>query len=309
MNQQNVSLSSTLRQSGPTDTSYKARPDWNANSDQPRLALRNFYRSYMAKHMQLYAADDLCKPALIIAPHPDDEVLGCGGTIIRKRQAGAEITVIFMTDGSNSHQHLLPRETLKQVRAEEAIAACQRLGVPADHVYFFEAPDSRLHTKISEAVEQLAALVATYHPAEIFVPYEHDPNPDHIAAAQAVNLLLAQQQHEIVCYEYPVWAWFHWPWAPLTTASKSVQKMFLGTSLREFAGLRMLHRFQIGVPIDDLLDQKWQALTKHRTQMTAYLANCQWQTLHDVADGEWLSCFFQPYELFHRRSDTERRSK
>jgi len=304
MNQQKLIFSSPLKQGNTMESSHKVPRLAKKEGTTFRSFLRDLYQSHMHQNIELYAIDDLCKPALIIAPHPDDETLGCGGTILRKRQAGAEITVLFMTDGSTSHMHLLSPEKLKEIRAQEALAACKQLGVPEANVHFLEAPDGHLHTKLDNALEKLIELCATYRPAEIFVPYANDPNPDHVASAQAVERLLEQQDEPIICYEYPVWVWYHWPWIPVSRVTPPLLKMFLKTTLRQVAGLQMIRKFRVGVPVHNVLNKKWQALTEHRTQMTAFLPDQEWQTLHDVADQEWLSCFWQPYELFRRKSQS-----
>ncbi len=46
---------------------------------------------------------ELARSALVFSPHPDDECLGCGGTIIRKKQAGSTVKIVHLTDGSRSH--------------------------------------------------------------------------------------------------------------------------------------------------------------------------------------------------------------
>jgi hypothetical protein len=69
--------------------------------------MRDFYKywlNYLTKEIDECA---LGKPAIIFAPHQDDETLGCGGTIIRKKQAGANLQIVFMTDGCRSHAHLM----------------------------------------------------------------------------------------------------------------------------------------------------------------------------------------------------------
>src|SRR3954452_15113024 len=60
---------------------------------------------------------------LVLAPHPDDETLGCGGTIFRHRRAGDALTVLIVTDGGSSRAGGLPREQMRLVRAREAESA------------------------------------------------------------------------------------------------------------------------------------------------------------------------------------------
>src|SRR5688500_7275309 len=74
------------------------------------------------------------RSALVIAPHPDDETLGCGATILRKVAAGTKVTVLVVTDGRHSHRSpSLPPERLAALREVEMAEAVARLGLaPAD---------------------------------------------------------------------------------------------------------------------------------------------------------------------------------
>ena len=82
--------------------------------------------------------------ALVFAPHQDDEVLGCGGTILSKIAAGADVRCVFLTDGSASHRGLLARDELVALRRREALAAGGILGLAADRITFLGLPDGDL---------------------------------------------------------------------------------------------------------------------------------------------------------------------
>src|SRR5258707_15716528 len=68
---------------------------------------------------------------LVLAPHPDDESLGCGGAIALLRQRGIRVTIAVITDGQASHPNsrLLPSSVLIQLRRQEALEAASALGV------------------------------------------------------------------------------------------------------------------------------------------------------------------------------------
>src|SRR5262245_5575363 len=94
-----------------------------------RLGSRRWLQAAMRKRQRVLDNHDLSQRAIVFAPHEDDEVLGCGGTILRKRRLGADVAVVFMTDGSGSHPGLMPADEMKELRAAEARAACSLLGV------------------------------------------------------------------------------------------------------------------------------------------------------------------------------------
>src|SRR5665213_2709092 len=83
---------------------------------------------------------------LIIAPHPDDETLGCGGLIASQARAGQAVDIVFLTDGAASHpgHPTLSPAQLAGARRDEAVAAAAILGVRADRLHFFNLPDSTL---------------------------------------------------------------------------------------------------------------------------------------------------------------------
>ena len=68
---------------------------------------------------------------IILAPHPDDEVIGCGGVISASARAGNAPVIVYVTDGSGSHPNsrLFPRPTLIALRQHEACLASKVLGV------------------------------------------------------------------------------------------------------------------------------------------------------------------------------------
>jgi len=131
------------------------------------------------------------KPAtiLIVAPHPDDETLGCGGTFAKRIEGGSNVIVVVLTDGRNlfrlSHLKVevnpTPQET-SEMRKNETRRSVQILGSGRTEVYFFDYEDGQLVAFIDEAVQKLAGLIRETMPDEIWVTSEHEEHRDHIAA-------------------------------------------------------------------------------------------------------------------------------
>ena len=140
------------------------------------------------------SAADLAAPALVFAPHPDDETLGCGGTIIRKVRAGARVGIVVMTDGARSHAKYMAPARLAEIRAGEALAAASVLGVAADHVSLLGCPDGQLASRRDEFVPRVAELLAQRRPEQVFIPYRHDGVSDHEATREVVMAGLAGRQ-------------------------------------------------------------------------------------------------------------------
>ena len=235
---------------------------------------------------------------LVFAPHQDDETLGCGGTIIHKQNAGTQVTVAFMTDGTASHRQWMPATELKERRRAEAIDACNILGVSRGNIRFLDLPDGNLCMYERQAVDEVAAIIDSSHPEEIFIPYQHDGTPDHEATYRIVVAALENSGYAGRIFEYPVWVWNHWPWVRLEPAFKRDFLRTAAEAARKGFGSRILSRFRCGLHVDGVLSRKRAALARHRTQMTAIVTGSPWPTLAAVAGGDFLECFFQPFEVF-----------
>ena len=129
---------------------------------------------------------------LIIAPHPDDETIGCGGLIAAKRERIVPVFVVFLTDGRLCLGADYPDKVgLARTRRQEAILALSCLGVSEDALTFLDFPDGGLSRLTQEerhtAVGQLADLMVRFTPAEILMPYRADCHDDHEAANSLVR--------------------------------------------------------------------------------------------------------------------------
>ncbi|MGE0480875.1 MAG: PIG-L deacetylase family protein [Phycisphaerae bacterium] len=110
---------------------------------------------------------------LVIAPHPDDEVLGCGGTVRRLVLAGARATVAIVTRGTP----LYPEEQVRRVRAEAA-RANEQLGV--QDLRFLDLPVTALHLMPEHELNGVFfRLVKDVRPDTVFLPFLGDRHEDH----------------------------------------------------------------------------------------------------------------------------------
>lgn len=243
-------------------------------------------------------APDLRKSAVIIAPHQDDEVLGCGGTIARKVEEGVEVHLVFMTDGATSHRRFIPSAELVRIRHDEAIEAARILGVPESRVNFLEFPDGRLHTAREAAVSRITALLATLRPEEVFVPYRFDGTPDHESTYAIVTEATRGATTPPQVLEYPVWFWNQWPWVSLPLRPNRQLLHALRRSLRFGFGRTARRTFTHGVDVRAVAERKRQALAAHRSQVTRLNGDPTWPILDDVSDGQFVACMTGDYEVF-----------
>ncbi|WP_181705380.1 PIG-L deacetylase family protein [Chthonobacter rhizosphaerae] len=264
-----------------------------------RIALQTSYRRKLRRLAPIDPAGGRRDgPTVVVAPHPDDETLGCGGTILRKRGAGCAVTVVFITDGRSSHAHLMPPDRLAEIRKAEALAACRALRVPDRAVHFLGYPDGRLSDHQDEAAADLLDLFRTVRPAEVFYPHRLDPPADHRAANHIVRRAMAEWGGRADAFEYPVWAWHHWPFVRLAPTSGGGARAVVRNTIGTLSGVRLLRALNVAVDVRSVLDGKRAALAEHRSQMERQGADPDWPTLRDVAGGDLLACLLQPVEVF-----------
>ncbi|MEB3291959.1 MAG: PIG-L family deacetylase [Synechococcales bacterium] len=156
-------------------------------------------------------------PIVVVAPHPDDEVFGCGGLIALKRSQGIPVNVIFLTDGGASHSGLveMERQTLVTTRHREALNALSILGVGAEQVHFLNYPDGELANLPAEqtqaAIAQLQQRLQACQPGAVYVTHAGDRSSDHEVAYRWVKQTIdswhsePETRPQPLLYEYPIW--------------------------------------------------------------------------------------------------------
>lgn len=152
-------------------------------------------------HLRMPKVDGLQeKKVLVLSPHPDDDVIGCGGTLYRYRLTGAEIAVVYMTDGRKGNDRYREDE-LVRIRQEEAKKASKIIGI--NRLIFLDNKDSEL-TPSRKTVTELSAVLNDYKPEAIFLPFFMDNHPDHRATSQ-IFFSAAGSLTSSMCYSYGIW--------------------------------------------------------------------------------------------------------
>jgi N-acetylglucosamine malate deacetylase 1 len=117
---------------------------------------------------------------LVIAPHPDDESIGCGGTLRLHTQRGERVAVVYLTSGELGLKKL-PREQAWEVREAEARKATKIL-LLTDPV-FLRCPDWLLGEHVEAATAALIPCLKSVAPEMIYLPHPLEWHPDHKAAS------------------------------------------------------------------------------------------------------------------------------
>jgi N-acetylglucosamine malate deacetylase 1 len=185
-------------------------------------------------------------PILFVSPHTDDAELGCGGTITRALEEGADVHVLVFSTAQESR----PPGTLPTVLKDEFQAAMSTLGVPPSNLQVEGLPVRRLSEHRQEVLEQLVQVRARVQPAVVFAPASSDVHQDH----QVVHAecLRAFKDLTVWGYELP---WNH-----------------IGFDANAFVRLERRH-----------LDAKWKALQQYKTQFDLGRTYFSWEFIEALA--------------------------
>ncbi len=217
---------------------------------------------------------------LVVAPHPDDESLGCDGAIALLARYDLCPAALFVSDGTGSHPNSRrwPAPALRALREGEAREALSRLGASAQDSLFLGLKDGAVPSAQSpgfaEAVARCRAALDAVQPQTVLLPWRRDPHPDHRATSEIVRAALCDSAPTIRVLEYPIWAWERAAPEDLPRAGEA----------RAFR-----------LDVTPVLDAKQQAIDAHQSQVT--------HLIDDDPQGFWLSPavlahFARPWEVY-----------
>jgi LmbE family N-acetylglucosaminyl deacetylase len=194
---------------------------------------------------------------IVFAPHPDDETLGCGGTIAKKVAEGYEVLVVVMTDGrflllkSFGIEDDPSPEQVKEIRRGEVLRATKILGVPEENVVFLDFIDGTLEENEKPAEEKVTEILEKYAPSEVYFPFERDGHPDHQVANRIVRRAVEKIGMKPAIYRYTIMHKFA-RFGPLLESFFSIFK-----------------RDRVSVDVSEFLPLKIEAVEKFKSELTA----------------------------------------
>lgn len=148
---------------------------------------------------------------LVVAPHPDDESLGCGGMIARLAELKRATHTLFVTDGGASHPQSAawPRERLAAQREAEAAEALARLGAGDHPRSFMRLPDAGMPgegtSRWRDASRSVVDILSAFQPDLVLLPWRRDPHRDHRDSWRLVTAALAMADQRPMQLEYAIW--------------------------------------------------------------------------------------------------------
>lgn len=217
--------------------------------------MKDFIRLILGRTLALFLriGADTYRPepgrVLVMAPHADDETLGCGGLIALRCRAGLPVTVAFVTNSAGTSSDPGMRAALARTREEEARRALAVLGLGPADIHFLDAPDGQLPSlgpaERARLTANLDALIRELGPSAVYLPFSGSHSTEHEAAHFLVRDALNRTAWHGQLWEYPVWAW----WNPLRFAARALPKPR-----------------PVCLPLGSLVRDKQKALAEHTSQ-------------------------------------------
>ncbi len=209
---------------------------------------------------------------LVFAPHPDDDIIGCGGTIARHMAQGDQATIVYLTSGENGSL-VHPPAQLAVLREEEATRAATRLG--ANEVIFLRQPDGYIAWS-KALLDALVTVIRSQQPSLVFLPHGDEAVRDH---QQSFQLILEACQRA-------AGPWFadcgNQPWS--------------GGKIIAYEVWTPLSRYNLTVDISEYMQKKLAALGEHKSQLAdiAYAEAVQGLNRYRAVTsgtGQFAECF------------------
>ncbi len=174
---------------------------------------------------------------LILAPHPDDEVLGLGGIIMNLLTRGGEVCILYLTDGESSGIWN-NNEEIRRQRIQLSEKSTARLAINNSNIFRLHLPDGNIphpgNPGFEKAASDVKELIDMVKPDAVFATHPLDYWPfDHIACAEIASEAIKLSDHKPQLWYYWVWAWYNLrPWKLSVSRLKKLQKIDIGDHLQ-----------------------------------------------------------------------------
>jgi len=144
---------------------------------------------------------------LILAPHQDDESIGCGGTVKLISNIGGNVDVVYIANGEAGTRKGVAltdeeKKRLVEIRNSEARKACDILGVKG--MYLLNGRDTQLHHEMNLYKKLLEILTQNKYDI-VFCPWKYDGHSDHIATFKILKKALRHYPENIEIWLYEIW--------------------------------------------------------------------------------------------------------
>lgn len=184
---------------------------------------------------------------VVLAPHPDDETLGCG-LLLATHPDPSVLHIVFVSDGAG---RIGGREAVAAERAAEARAAAAIYGIREDHLHFLGFPDGQLMQNAAEIRRTVGNLLNGLGSVQVHAPFRYDQHPDHLAVNRVASSLVDTGELQADLYEYFVYA---------------RSRLVPGGDVRKLINPANVMRIE---PEEEAAAKRLRAIECHRSQVTA----------------------------------------
>ncbi len=182
---------------------------------------------------------------LVISPHHDDEVIGCGGTIIKHRKNGKKVFVVYITAGWSGIPEIKSKQKAIKIREKEAQNACKILGI--HKIFFLREDDRNIYNRKTEIIEGLIEIIRNIKPNFIYAPHSKEKDIEHRITYEAVKEAVWLSKS---------------PYLPkLGQPIKSIQNIYL------YEAWTPMENFFLREDITSVIDVKIKALLAYKSQL------------------------------------------
>ena len=217
---------------------------------------------------------------LVVAPHPDDEILGCGGTLLRRKAAGVDVGWLIATGMTEQGGW-----TADQIRRRDAEVARVGESVGFSRVFNLRLPATQLDTlPMRDLVSQFSSVFKEFEPDEVFVPHRSDAHTDHRAVFDATA----------ACTK-----WFRFP---------SVRRVLAYETLSETEfGLSAGSGFQPNcfIDISDFLERKLELMAVYQSELGVFPFPRSIEAIRALAALRGAASGYEAAEAFHLLRERE----
>lgn len=202
------------------------------------------------------------KKSIIFAPHPDDETLGCGGSIIRMLHEGYDVYVVIITDGRYCLTDLgvssgpTPNE-IKEIRKQETLRAIKILGLSENNLIFLNFEEKHLERNEKQLCKKIVEILDDVCPSKVFFPQQKEYNIDHRISNRAIRTALSMSNTKpiecqyTIAWSFPYYLLFH----------------VLNDSTLDLLA-KIGHQNLVTSDVSDLLELKKKAIDEYKSQVT-----------------------------------------
>jgi LmbE family N-acetylglucosaminyl deacetylase len=210
---------------------------------------------------------------LVIAPHPDDEVLGLGGTLLRRKAEGVELAWLIVTGISTANGW---KQEQVDLRAEEIARVEKYFGF--DHVFTLDFPTTQLdRIPVGDLVDGFAGVFKSFQPEEVFMPHSSDVHTDHRSVFNAAA----------ACTK-----WFRYPSVKRVLAYETLSESDFGL------GTDLGFRPNVFVDIAPYLEGKLEAMGIYVSEMAPFPFPRSQEALRALAKLRGAASGYQAAEAF-----------